>query len=90
MAEYPEKITFELDEILGLMPWQTGPIAHALRQDGEYIPEKCEREQAHVMHWMIGLYLEYGAEWRNKVSERLQRISDEAADCIGRAATHVR
>ena len=79
MTEYPEKITHELTEILGMMPWETGPIAHALRADGEYIPRKVELEQAHVMHWMIGLLLKHGSEWRALVATRLQRIANEAS-----------
>lgn len=87
MSHYPAKLDHELDEILGLMPWQTGPIAHALRADGEYIPKKCEREQANVMHWMIGLYLEHGSAWRDKVTERLTAIAEAAKEAATETTT---
>ncbi|MBQ4824405.1 hypothetical protein J4729_07555 [Leisingera sp. HS039] len=74
MAEYPKEITPVLQEVLGLMIMQTCPIAHALRDGGESIPKKTEAEQAHVLHWMIGLALEHGDAWREKVGERLDQI----------------
>jgi 2-methylcitrate dehydratase PrpD len=73
--EYPKKITPELREVLGLMNFQTCPVAHALRAAGEDIPHKTEAEQAHVLHWMIGLALEHGPAWREKVGERLKEIA---------------
>lgn len=73
--EYPQKITPELDRVLGLMLWNTGPMAKALRMDGEDIPRKAEREQAHVLHWMIKLALEHGPEWHTKVVARLEGIA---------------
>ncbi|GHB33684.1 hypothetical protein GCM10007094_23100 [Pseudovibrio japonicus] len=78
MAEYPQNMTDELRDVLGLMIMQTCPIAHALRRGGEDIPHKTEAEQAYVLHWLIGLVLEHGEGWREKVSERLQHIAADA------------
>ncbi len=79
MAEYPKELTKELRQLLGLMIFQTGPIAGVLREGGEPIPNKCVDEQAFVLHWMINLYLEHGSGWREKVAERLQAIAAKAA-----------
>jgi hypothetical protein len=63
-------LTSRLDEqqrrILGLMPWQTGPIAHALvKLKLAEIPPKCEEEQAHVMHWLLTMYQRHGERWKD-------------------------
>jgi len=79
MPTYPTDLDKELDEILGMKMWQTGPIAHALRFDGKDIPKKAEREQSHVLHWLIGMYLEHGKDWRVKVAEKLTEIATKAA-----------
>lgn len=79
MADYPKEITPELEDVLGLMVFDTGPIAHALRADGQDIERRAESEQAAVLHWMIGLALEHGPDWRAKVGDRLTEIADKAA-----------
>lgn len=52
------------EEILSLMPWQTGPMAHALRKCGHDIARKCEAEQAYVMRWLLDMQEEHGDQWR--------------------------
>ncbi|MBB3315150.1 hypothetical protein FHT77_000992 [Rhizobium sp. BK181] len=71
---YPADLTDDLREILSMMMWTTGPIAHALREGGQDIKRKAEDEQAEVMHWLIGLALEHGSEWRAKASDRIREI----------------
>jgi len=71
---YPAEMTEEIRDILSLMMWSTGPMAHALRDGGEDIPRKAEAEQAHVMHWLISLALQYGDGWRAKASDRIREI----------------
>ena len=75
MSKYPREMTPALRDVLGLMNFQTGPFANALRAAGEDIPRKVEAEQAYVLHWMIGLALEHGDGWREKASQRLEEIS---------------
>lgn len=77
MAEFPTTLTEPVKEVLSLMLWDTGPVAHALRSDGEEIPRKAEDEQAHVMHWMLGLALQHGDDWKGHVHARLSKISAE-------------
>lgn len=58
--------------ILRLMPWQTGPIAHALVKLGlAVIPPKCEEEQAYVMHWLLKVYAAHGEHWKRVVENTL-------------------
>ncbi|MDW5314982.1 hypothetical protein [Rhizobium sp. PL01] len=71
---YPQDLTADIRDILSMMMWNTGPIAHALRDGGQDIKRKAEEEQAEVMHWLIGLALEHGSEWRAKASDRIREI----------------
>jgi hypothetical protein len=71
---YPHELTDDLRDILSMMMWTTGPMAHALRAGGQEIKRKAEEEQAEVMHWLIGLALEHGSDWRVKASERIRQI----------------
>lgn len=50
--------------ILGRPNFWCGAVAPILRQKGYDIPNKSEEEQAHVIHWLLGLYEEYGPEWK--------------------------
>ncbi len=76
---YPQELTDDLRDILSMMMWTTGPIAHALRDGGQDIKRKAEEEQAEVMHWLIGLALEHGILWRQKASDRIREIRDALA-----------
>ncbi|QGJ74205.1 hypothetical protein [Sinorhizobium meliloti] len=71
---YPRELTADLCNVLSLMMWNTGPIAHVLRAGGAAIPTKGEIEQAHVLHWLTLLVLEHGPAWREKGEERLKEI----------------
>lgn len=71
---YPQVLTDDLRDILSMMMWDSGPIAHALRDGGQDIKRKAEDEQAEVLHWLIGLALEHGSEWRSKASDRICEI----------------
>lgn len=75
MAEYPENLTPELSEVLGMMVFEVCPIAHGFRAAGEDIPCKAEAEQAFVLHWLIGLVLAHGSGWRKVAGEKLGEIA---------------
>lgn len=78
MAEYPTKMTPALHEVLGMMIMQSTPIAHAMRAAGQDIPRKIESEQAHVLHWLIGIALEHGDGWRKVAGAQLEEITAAA------------
>jgi hypothetical protein len=71
---YPTEPTDALLEVLGLMLYTTTPIAHALRAAGTDIPKRCEEEQAHVLHWLIQLALQHGAEWRVRAAKSIEEL----------------
>lgn len=75
---YPKELNPALREVLGLMCFTTGPIAHAMRDAGESIPHKIEDEQAHVLHWLIGLALEHGDGWKAIAGKRIEELQDKA------------
>jgi hypothetical protein len=78
---YPRELTPELRQVLGLMIFQTAPVAHMLRDfDGQDIPRRAEDEQAAVLHWLISLALEHGAGWHEKALERLASLRGRAAE----------
>lgn len=74
MAEYPKEITPELHDVLGMMCFQLGPIAHVFRASGESIPSRAEDEQAFVLHWLIGLALEHGSGWRKIAADKISDL----------------
>ena len=70
----PDEINDDLLEILGMVPWSTGPIAHVMRADGAPIRRKMEDEQAFVLHRLLALYAQHGAEWRPAAATWLQEM----------------
>lgn len=72
------ELTDDLREILGRPNFTCHYIAQALRQMGRTIAKKSEDEQAAVIHWMLGHYLKYGADWRQHASDELKAASQNA------------
>lgn len=64
----------ELASILGRPNFQCCHLAQALRAGGHDIPRKAEAEQAAVIYFMLGHYLEHGEKWSEKAEEELQRL----------------
>lgn len=81
---YPQELTPALRDALSIMVFDAGPIAHAFRTVGADIPCKAEAEQAYVLHWAIGLALEYGDDWRRTAGA--PAIADLAAKATKAAA----
>ena len=73
---YPKELTAELRDVLGMMNFQTCPIAHGFRDAGASIPRKVEEEQAYVMHWLIGHVLASGSDWRKAAAVDLKTATD--------------
>jgi hypothetical protein len=49
-----------------------------LREDGHEIATKAEDEQAAVIHWLLNLYLEHAAQWREVAQQETARIKAES------------
>lgn len=88
--ELPDKPTPAMLDALGVMNFRTGPVAHALRADGQDIPTKCEAEQAHVLFWFLKLAIQHGDAWREKVGDELQAIAARKAPAIERTKEAIR
>ena len=80
---YPETLTPELRGILGIMIFQSAPIAHQLRRLGHDIPEKTEAEQAYVLHWFIRLALQHGDRWSYVWEDEMRRMTAEQKAASG-------
>ena len=65
-------------EILGMLCFQAGPIAHLMNDAGIAVEKKAETEQAVVIHWLLNLYIEHGSEWRKKAAEQLGQWQEAA------------
>jgi hypothetical protein len=72
----PERLTPALRDVLGLMLWQTTPVAHALRAAGHTIDRKAEAEQAHALHWLLGFALTDGVDWHKTAAVALRQLTD--------------
>lgn len=74
-SNFPSELTPELSDVLGLPNFQTTPMAHAFRDAGVAdIRRRLEDEQAYVLHWLVTLVLEHGADWRKHAGERLGQV----------------
>jgi hypothetical protein len=78
--EYPEQMTKPISEVLGLMNFRTGPIAHAFREAGETIPERIEDEQAFVLHKFLLLALEHGENWQQEAGKVIHEVIEKVKE----------
>ena len=69
--------------ILGRPNFWCAPIARLLRVLGHRIEERAEDEQAATIHWMLSLYEEHGAGWRDKGREYLRAAAPPPEDPAG-------
>lgn len=80
---FPAELTPPLRRVLGMMLWETAPIAHAMRATGRDIARRAEDEQAIVLHWLIGFVLEHGADWHKHAAVALRQMTDQMTDKQG-------
>lgn len=72
--DYPDEITAELTEVLELMIFTTGPMAHVFQAAGVDVPKKAEAEQAFILHWLIKLALDHPDDWRKRAATELDEM----------------
>lgn len=77
MTNWPERLTPELREVLGMPNFRASPIAHAFRAAGHEIARKAEDEQAFVLHWLAGLVLKHGTDWKRHAADELDAVAAE-------------
>ncbi|VWB89157.1 hypothetical protein BLA13014_04130 [Burkholderia aenigmatica] len=79
-CSYPTTLTPALGRVLGMMVWETGPIAHALRAAGHVIERTPAAEQAAVLHWLTSFALEHGADWERHAAAALHALTESRRD----------
>ena len=76
---FPREMTPEVKDVLSYMCFEASPIARAFHEAGRAdIKCRAEDEQAFVLHWLLTLALEHGAEWRKHAGEILTPLIAEA------------
>jgi len=75
-------ITISFDDevrwILGQPNFACAAIFRRLRALGHEIPFKAEEEQAYSLFWMLSLYVEHGAGWREEAERILHEPKEES------------
>lgn len=77
----------ELIKILGRPNFACHGIASALRAKGHEIRQKAEHEQAAAIHFMLGLYLEHGANWPHAAEAYFRDLRERYDQRGGEAAS---
>jgi hypothetical protein len=80
---FPRELTKPLREVLGLMIFQTVPLAEVYRDAGAYVPSHVEGAQAFMLHRLLCLALEHGEDWRRFAGEDLERTVAAAKALTG-------
>ncbi len=62
----------EVKFILGRPCFVVTEEAEMLRSRGQQIPYRAEDQQAAVLFWLLQMYQEYGAEWRQAVRREIE------------------
>lgn len=67
----------DVEWILGRPNFACHDIANLHRRHGIDIKRKAEAEQAFVIHWLLGLYLVFGSEFRDAAARELDRMAED-------------
>lgn len=79
LRPYPDEITDEFKFVLGWPNFRCGPYAHLFRAAGHDIKPRSEDEQAFVLHWLVKLVLDHGAEWSDIAQSQLEAMRAASA-----------
>ena len=82
---YPEELTPALRDAIGIMIFESGPVAHLFRAAGHNIDCKVEAEQTFVLHWLIKLALQHGDGWKPITANELDRLKAIVREKKGKA-----
>lgn len=70
------ELNVDLIEILGRPNFLCIRIAQLLRLGGQAIENKAEHEQAAVLYYLLGFYLQHGADWWQQARDDLRKRAD--------------
>lgn len=65
----------DLADILGRPNFRCAGLAELLRADGHDIKRESRHEQAAVIHFLLGHYLEHGSDWRETAGSAFDAIA---------------
>lgn len=65
-----------LRDLLGTPVHTMIPLVRCLQAAGLDIPRTYEGEQAGMLYWMLGFYLEHGDDWRSHARVELTRLQE--------------
>ncbi len=75
-----DSVTIAFDDevrfILGRSCFVVVEEAEMLRSRGQQIPYRAEDQQAAAIFWLLQMYQEYGAEWRQAARREIQAWRD--------------
>ncbi|KVC74683.1 hypothetical protein WI73_05785 [Burkholderia ubonensis] len=71
---YPDELTDALRYVLGFPNFSCAPYAQLMRNSGAKILTRSEDEQAYVLHWLVKLVLDHGAQWADVAEEELKAM----------------
>lgn len=74
VVEWPAELTEDLKDILGRPNFQCISLAECLRRSGHQIDRRAEDEQAAVIFWLLGFYLDDPINWRTNAKAALKAI----------------
>jgi hypothetical protein len=80
---WPFELNDDLRFVLGRPNFWCAPFAHAFRKAGHAIPTNAEEEQAFVLHWLTGLVLKHGENWREVAQAEYKALTPGAAGAQG-------
>ncbi|AOK53478.1 hypothetical protein [Burkholderia stagnalis] len=84
---YPDELTDALRYVLGFPNFSCAPYAQLMRNSGAKILTRSEDEQAHVLHWLVKLVLDHGAQWADVAEEELKAMRAQPDATHGQEAT---
>lgn len=72
--KWPAVMPPGLEDILGMMTFETGPVAHLFRAAGQQIARKVEAEQAFILHWLVGLWFQHGTNGLRVAADKIDEL----------------
>jgi hypothetical protein len=72
---FPSALDSDLTEILGIPCFRASAMVLLFRATGTAVPRQAEAEQAFVLHWLLGLWIQHGAGWRIAAGEFLGNLN---------------
>lgn len=80
MQPWPEALTLELSDILGMPNFSFIDLARLARDSGISLKPRSEDEQAFWMHRMLGHWFKHGVKWRDAMAADVEALVKKVRD----------